>query len=105
MTLPRRTRLFLAAVVLLAVLCAVCAAAALLTGPRGRDQRHLVVRNLDLVDLSLWYEAMHTRHPSQADLFAPFGDFPGAPEHFPSGSLAPPSRDGGFFVMDLEADK
>ena len=35
---------------------------------------------------------MHTRHPSQADAFAAFGDFPGAPEHFPSGSLAPPPR-------------
>ena len=105
MTLPRRTRLFLAAVVLLAFLCAVCYAFALLSRPHGRDQRHLVVRHLQLADLSLWYEAMHTRHPSQADLFAPFGDFPGAPEHFPSGSMAPPARDGGFSMMNLEADR
>lgn len=105
MTIPRRSRLFIGAMVVLAVLCALCAAISLQTGPRGRDQRRLCAKSLDLVDLSLWYEAMHTRHPSQSDLFGPFGDFPGAPEHFPSGSLAPPSRQDGFYVMNLEADE
>lgn len=92
MTAPLKTRVFLGAVLLLAVACSLCAGYASSAGPAGRDQCRLVVRGLNLCDLALWYEAMHTRHPSQADLFAPFGDFPGAPEHFPSGSLAPPLR-------------
>jgi hypothetical protein len=45
---------------------------------------------LELTDLSLWSEARYTRHPSQADLFTPFQDFPGAPEHFPAGSVVGP---------------
>lgn len=50
-----------------------------------------IVRHFMLTDLSLWTEARYTRHPSQTDLFSPFQDFPGAMEHFPSGSiLAPP---------------
>ena len=52
-----------------------------------------LVRDLQLTDLSLWTEARYTRHPSQADLFTPFQDFPSALEHFPAGSiLAPPRR-------------
>lgn len=50
-----------------------------------------IVKSLMLTDLSLWTEARYTRHPSQADLFAPFQDFPGAIDHFPASSiLAPP---------------
>jgi len=45
---------------------------------------------LSLTDLALWSEARYTRHPSQADLFTPFQDFPGAPEHFPAGSVVGP---------------
>lgn len=45
---------------------------------------------LSLTDLALWSEARYTRHPSQADLFTPFQDFPGAPEHFPAGSVIGP---------------
>lgn len=43
-----------------------------------------------LTDLALFTEARYTRHPSQADRFAPFQDHPGALEHFPSGALARP---------------
>ncbi len=51
-----------------------------------------LVRSLQLTDLALWTEARYTRHPSQADEFSPFQEFPGAIEHFPAGSiLAPPS--------------
>jgi hypothetical protein len=52
------------------------------------------VRALQLTDLSLWTEARYTRHPSQADRFTPFQDFPSALEHFPAGSIiAPVSAD------------
>lgn len=54
--------------------------------------RRSLVRSLDLTDLSLWTEARYTRHPSQADRFAPFQDSPGSLEHFPAGSVvAPPT--------------
>ena len=46
-----------------------------------------LVRKLGLTDLSLWSEARYTRHPSQADIFTPFQDYPAAFDHFPAGSL------------------
>lgn len=50
-----------------------------------------LVRELMITDLSVWTEARYTRHPSQADLFTPFQDFPLSIEHFPAGSvIAPP---------------
>ena len=51
-----------------------------------------LVEHFMLTDLSIWTEARYTRHPSQADCFAPFQDFPGAIEHFPAGSIVPPSE-------------
>jgi hypothetical protein len=61
----------------------------------GHDREHLpelrrLGAALALTDLALWSEARYTRHPSQADLFTPFQDFPGAPEHFPAGSVIGP---------------
>jgi len=57
-------------------------------------QGALLVRQLGLTDLSLWSEARYTRHPSQADLFTPFQEFPGSLDHFPAGSfVAPPPFD------------
>lgn len=54
--------------------------------------RELVDR-LELTDLAVWTEARYTRHPSQADFFAPFQDAPSSLEHFPAGSvIAPPGR-------------
>ena len=50
-----------------------------------------VVKALQLTDLSLWTEARYTRHPSQADRFTPFQDFPSALEHFPAGSIIAPA--------------
>jgi hypothetical protein len=50
-----------------------------------------LVKNLMLTDLSLWTEARYSRHPSQADFFAPFQDFPAAIERFPVGSLTAPA--------------
>jgi len=49
------------------------------------------VNELMLTDLAVWTEARYTRHPSQADIFAPFQDYPSSIEHFPAGSImAPP---------------
>ena len=45
---------------------------------------------LMISDLALWTEARYTRHPSQADFFTPFQDFPTSVEHFPAGSMVPP---------------
>lgn len=53
-------------------------------------EKGTLVRWLQLTDLCLSTEATYTRHPSQADLFAPFADHPGAFEHFPSGTMIGP---------------
>ncbi len=53
-------------------------------------QRATLVKELQLTDLCLFTEARYTRHPTMADLHSPFQDHPGAMEHFPSGSFAPP---------------
>jgi len=50
----------------------------------------LIVRKLMLTDMAMWTAARYTRHPSQADLFTPFQDFPGSVEHFPAGSIITP---------------
>jgi len=49
-----------------------------------------LVSTLGLTDLALWTEARYTRHPSQADYFTPFQDFPAAIDHFPAGSIISP---------------
>ncbi|MEI6246418.1 MAG: hypothetical protein WCQ64_15415 [Acidobacteriota bacterium] len=58
----------------------------------ARQQAAELVRRLGLTDLCLFTEARYTRHPSQADLHSAFQDYPGAIEHFPSGSLIGPPR-------------
>ncbi len=56
------------------------------------DKKQLVAK-LQLTDFAIWTEARYTRHPSQADLFTPFQDFPSSMEHFPAGSImSPPPR-------------
>lgn len=52
--------------------------------------RRQLVSHLRLTDFALWSEARYTRHPSQADWFTPFQDFPSSFEHFPAGSLMGP---------------
>lgn len=50
-----------------------------------------IVSTLRLTDLVLSTDARYTRHPTQADLFSAFQDYPGSIEHFPTGSvIAPP---------------
>lgn len=50
-----------------------------------------LVQQLGLTDLAIWGEARYTRHPSQADLFTAFQDYPGAFDHFPAGSIVTPA--------------
>lgn len=68
--------------------------AAYLRGGRAPDiaETTAMVRRLELTDLCLFTEARYTRHPSQADLHAPFQDHPMSLEHFPSGSLLGPQQ-------------
>jgi hypothetical protein len=54
-----------------------------------------IARRLALTDLALWTEARYARHPSQADLFTPFQEFPSSLEHFPAGSIVTPPGQGG----------
>jgi hypothetical protein len=56
---------------------------------------------LMISDLALWTEARYTRHPSQADFFTPFQDFPASVEHFPAGSMVPPPATGRLRKNDL----
>lgn len=49
-----------------------------------------LVKKLGLTDLAIWSEARYTRHPSQADLFTAFQEYPGAFDHFPAGSIITP---------------
>jgi hypothetical protein len=47
----------------------------------------ITVAGLGLTDLSLATEARYTRHPAICDTVVPFMDYPGALEHFPTGSF------------------
>jgi hypothetical protein len=65
----------------------------MIVSARNRDEvpaKKELVRQLKLTDLSLWTEARYTRHPSQADIFTAFQDFPSSFEHFPAGSIIGP---------------
>ena len=76
----------------LIALCAVNARYCQATAIRERLGRAELIRTLRLTDLCLFTEARYTRHPAMADRFAPFQDYPGSLEHFPSGSLVTPPR-------------
>lgn len=53
-----------------------------------------LAKTLQLTDLAIWTEARYTRHPSQADFFSPFQDFPACMEHFPAGTIVSPPQTG-----------
>lgn len=59
---------------------------------KGLPAKQNLVRHLGLTDFAIWTEARYTRHPSQADFFSPFQDFPLSLEHFPAGSIIAPTR-------------
>jgi hypothetical protein len=54
---------------------------------------NIVTAGLGLTDLCLSTEARYTRHPAVSDPIAPFMDYPGAIEHFPTGSFWAPPQD------------
>jgi hypothetical protein len=65
-----------------------------------------LVRELKLTDFAIWTEARYTRHPSQADLFTPFQDYPASIEHFPAGSIiAPPEHIRSLRKLEFGNDK
>lgn len=91
MTAPRRSTLFLQALLgagLLALAAAGHSAARREAARAALAVEAALVERLELTDICLFTEARYTRHPSQADAFAPFQDHPRAIDHFPSGSLA-----------------
>lgn len=93
----RRTRFVLALLAAEAMACLVLAVLGAGDGagaePGSRTALREAVMELQLTDLALWSGPAYCRHPSQADLFTPFSDHPGALEHFPAGSLVPPPAD------------
>ncbi len=52
----------------------------------------VVVSALGLSDLCVSTEARYTRHPAVSDPVVPFMDYPGAVEHFPTGSFWAPIK-------------
>ena len=91
---PRGRRVVLGLLALEAAAAVALAAAGAAAGGDGAAAalavRRALVAELRLTDLALWPDAGYCRHPSQADLFAAWSEHPGAPEHFPAGSIVPP---------------
>ncbi len=91
MTPPRRSTAFLQLLLgaaLLAIAAAGHARARRAAAEPALATEAALVRRLELTDACLFTDARYTRHPSQADAFAPFQDHPRALDHCPSGSLA-----------------
>lgn len=81
-------------VVELGILLALVAAGKVLSAADRdvKEANRAIVKALKLTDLSLWSEARYARHPSQADFFSAFQDFPSSMDHFPAGSIVPPAN-------------
>jgi hypothetical protein len=77
-------------VIVLAAMVLWSASAARVRTEVETPQKRELVERLELTDLAIWTEARYTRHPSQADFFAPFQDGPSTLEHFPAGSVVAP---------------
>jgi len=89
----RRSLALLGLVVAEAALALAFGVAGLLAEGGHREEQQAaraVASALGLTDLALFSGASYTRHPSQADRFAPFSDHPAAFEHSPAGSVLPP---------------
>jgi hypothetical protein len=93
--MTRGYRIVIALVLLEAVTVAalsVAGSAASRVDDQARQSNRRLVREMLLTDLALSTGTSYCRHPSQTDLFAPYGDHPSAIEHFPAGSImAPPA--------------
>jgi len=88
--LSRATIALVAAEAAIAVTLAATGSARYRKQQPTREVNRLVVRELGLTDLALSSGTGYTRHPSQADRFAPHNEHPAAFEHFPAGSVLPP---------------
>jgi len=91
--LSRATIALVAAEAAIAVTLAATGSARYRKQQPTREVNRLVVRELGLTDLALSSGTGYTRHPSQADRFAPHNEHPAAFEHFPAGSVLPPPAD------------
>ncbi len=91
--LSRATLVLVAAETAIAATLAVTGSLRYRKQQRTREFNRLVVRELGLTDLALSSGTGYTRHPSQADRFAPHNEHPAAFEHFPAGSVLPPPAD------------
>ena len=89
-TLSRATISLVAIETAIALALAVAGSAREQHQQQTREDNRLMVRELGLTDLALSNGSSYTRHPSQADLFAPHNEHPCAIEHFPAGSFLPP---------------
>jgi hypothetical protein len=56
----------------------------------ARAVMDIAAAGLGLTDLCVATEARYTRHPAVSDHLAPFMNYPGAMEHFPTGSFWTP---------------
>jgi hypothetical protein len=56
------------------------------------QMKRALVSELSLTDFALFTEARYTRHPSLADTFSAFQDFPSSMDHFPAGSIVAPVK-------------
>ncbi len=103
-----KCKIFLSTIaVALAAVVALVFYSASVTESRHRDEmpkKVRLVKALGLTDLAIWTEARYTRHPSQADFFTPFQDFPSALEHFPAGSIVSPETLGSTMRESTPAD-
>lgn len=103
-----KCKVFLSAIaVALAVVVALVFYSASMSKARHRDEmpkKANLVKALGLTDLAIWTEARYTRHPSQADFFTAFQDFPSALEHFPAGSIVSPETLGSTISEPTPAD-
>jgi len=87
----RRLRVWAAVLLGELLLGGALAIGARLDGPvgEGRGAPDLA-RALDLSGIAVGSGAAYTRHPGQADRYAPWSEHPGAFEHQPAGSLIRP---------------
>lgn len=94
---PRRPVFFL--IIFLVFLCVLDLGLFSVSFQRRSEQRDnapvfdIATAGIGLTDLCVATEARYTRNPAVTDLVVPFMDYPGAIEHFPTGSFwAPPKE-------------
>ena len=94
---PGRPVYFL--IILLVLLCVIDLGLLFVSFKRSAEQKNLApvydiaAAGIGLTDLCVATEARYTRHPAVTDPVVPFMDYPGAIEHFPTGSFwAPPEK-------------